>query len=90
MNLLTTPEKRMLGFLPETINGIRIVVSENLKETPVLQLSEKFTDCSPEFRVEFNQYLLQLFGKKQDVLFFNNHAYMNKRTYDALRMEITK
>lgn len=45
-----------------TLTGVKIVISVNIPEVPVLQISPSFEWCTDAYRAKHNAWLLERFG----------------------------
>ena len=50
-----------------TLNGVKIVVSANIPEVPVLQIRPSFEWCTDAYRAKHNAWLLERFGTYEPV-----------------------
>lgn len=73
------------------INGMNIIASPLITEVPRIQLSHDFNVCSPEFKVEFNQWLKEHFGTYLPVYVISgNTIAMHPKQVALLKLEVTE
>ncbi len=75
---------------PMSFNGIPIRSDTNVPEfTPCIELSNK-VGVSAAFRVEFNAWLLSLFGRKRTIYMIAGTMVTHPRTVQALKIATKK
>lgn len=51
--------------------GVRVIESPLISPVPKIQISPQFQWCTPEFRAEYDKWLLDRFGTKQVAYMFS-------------------
>lgn len=70
---------------PMTLQGFPVVVSNLLHDTSKLKVSD-FVPMTYEARYSMNDWLLDMFGVQQTVLFDGGTFYMSPKYYTQLKM----
>lgn len=73
-----------------TLYGQRIIISELLGPKPKLQLSESFKYYAPEFRSEFDAWLLDQFGVSDPVIHTSGTFFISRQNYHKLEYELRR
>lgn len=72
-----------------TIGGISIKFTDHLPAQPILQLSEE-CPCSDLFRADFNQWLLDRFGTKTQIILIGQTIYASRKDRNAVILRLKK
>ena len=71
-----------------TFSGFKVVVSPLVQPVPAVQLSHDFNAVSPEFKAEFNAWLLERFGWKDVFYIVNGALIVNPKIEAAIRCNV--
>ena len=70
-------------------NGMKIVESPFIQETPKLQLRSDFTACSDEVKHQMNAWLLERFGTYMPCYVIGGHTMVMHPTHAAMLRSMT-
>lgn len=69
--------------------GMPVYESPLIRSVPKIQLSPGFKYCTPEFRAEMNQWLLEQFGTKHVAYAFDGRLALSPEQMRLLKMALT-
>lgn len=67
------------------LGDVPVIVSPLLQPRPVLQIRSDFEHVSDGVRASMNQWLLDTFGTRDDVIFVAGKIVMSARNYQKLK-----